>query len=42
MWLDVLPEDAVVVVPGAHHDGEVGELVGAVVDVEAVEVVLQD
>ena len=35
-------EEAAVILPGLHHHGEVGQLGGPVVDVQAVEVVFQD
>ena len=42
MGLDVAAENAAVVLTGFHHHGEVSELGGAVVNVEAVEIVLKN
>ena len=42
MWLNATGEDAAVILARFHHDGEVSELGGAVVNVKAVEVVFQD
>ena len=35
-------QDAAVVLPRLHHHGKVGQLIGAVINIEAVEVVFQD